>query len=470
MKKIMFEQRRSEKQIRRNTYQFVNIRPGGNDTGLVQEIIADPLKRKEINNEMMQMFPNIEQVGFVNLNIEELELMMAGGEFCGNATRSTAYLALNGQPGEVAIKVSGVKDKLRAGVAQNGEAYAQMPIYQDANRVSQDLENPRNSIVYMEGITQYVNWDTSSIEGKNPDEIKKQAMELMREKGLDTSPAAGVMYVKETPQGLEIVPVVYVRDINTLFYETACGSGTTAVGLTLAKQSGSSIKDVTIYQPSGLPIKVSVDYDGNEFGYAQIQGPVEIQGTGTLTETEKGAYVIEQIFSPESLKKFLEEGNLVELYKRLFSKEPYFEQFSDEEVVGYFNDYVRNGLLFLAQDGKKTVGFGAAVPLSKEIALADLGKQFGIDPESTWYMADLGVDDEKFQRVGMAKQLVEARLNAMPKGTTALMRTSVDNIASLSLYHGLGFTEISGMIQEVEKERTDNEVKKDKRIFLSKII
>jgi len=170
------------------------------------------------------------------------------------------------------------------------------------------------------------------------------------------------------------------------------------------------------------------------------------------------------------LKKFLEEGNLVELYKRLFSKEPYFEQFSDEEVVGYFNDYVRNGLLFLAQDGKKTVGFGAAVPLSKEIALADLGKQFGIDPESTWYMADLGVDDEKFQRVGMAKQLVEARLNAMPKGTTALMRTSVDNIASLSLYHGLGFTEISGMIQEVEKERTDNEVKKDKRIFLSKII
>lgn len=466
----MLEQRRLEKQIRRNTYQFMNIRPGGNDTGLVQGIITDPLRRREINNEMMQMFPNIEQIGFVNLNIEELELMMAGGEFCGNATRSTAYLALNGQPGEVAIKVSGVKDKLRAGVTENGEAFAQMPIYQDIERVSQDPTNPKNSIVYMEGITQYVNWDSSSIEGKSPDEIKKQAMELMREKGLDTSPAAGVMYVKETPKGLEIVPIVYVRDIDTLFYETACGSGTTAVGLTLAKQGGSSIKDVAIYQPSGLPIKVSVDYDGNEFGYAQIQGPVEIQRTGTLTETEKGTYVIEQISSLESLKKKLEEGSLIELYKRLFSKEPYFEQFSDKEVAGYFNDYVRSGLLFLAQDGKKTVGFGAAVPLSKEIALADLGKQFGIDPESTWYMADLGVDDERFQRVGMAKQLVEARLNAMPKGTIALMRTSVDNIASLSLYRSLGFAEIKGMVQEVEGKRIDGTFKKDKRIFLSKVL
>lgn len=466
----MLEQKISENNIR-STYQFINVRPGGNDTCLIRGIISDPLTRKRINDNVMRQFREIEQVGFVNLDRTKPELMMAGGEFCGNATRSVAYLALDGKAGEVQIKVSGVENELRAGVTPEGEAFAQMPIYQDANRVSQDPDSPENTIVYMEGITQYVNWDSTSIEGKKPDEIKKQAMDLIREKGLDSSPAAGVMYVKKTPRGLEIVPVVYVRDIDTLFYETACGSGTTAVGLTLAKQAGSSIKDVAIYQPSGQPIRVSVDYDGTEFTYAQIQGPIDVQRKGTLNETEKGSYVIEQISSPSVLEKILEEGSLTGLYKRLFAGAPYFENFNDEEVCGFFKDYVQNGLLFLAQDYRKTVvGFGAAVPLSIEKNIAQLGEQFGIDSTSTWYMADLGVDDLEFQRVGMAKQLVKVRLDVMPKGTTALMRTSVDNIASLSLYRSLGFTEIEGMVQEVEGKRIDGTLKKDKRIFLAKTL
>lgn len=72
-----------------------------------------------------------------------------------------------------------------------------------------------------------------------------------------------------------IYPVVYVRDADTLYYETACGSGTTALGLTLAEQKGVSINDVPIIQPSGMLIKFSVDYDGDKFGYAQISGPIE---------------------------------------------------------------------------------------------------------------------------------------------------------------------------------------------------
>ena len=123
------------------SYSFTVMRPGGNDTALVMGVIRSGAMRKEINDVLLGIYKNVEQVGFVNLDPISPELMMAGGEFCGNATRSTAWLVLDGHPGEVNIKVSGVKGKLRAGVTPNGEAFAQMPIYADTSRITKDGDN-----------------------------------------------------------------------------------------------------------------------------------------------------------------------------------------------------------------------------------------------------------------------------------------------------------------------------------------
>lgn len=457
----------TEQLTKGNAYRFISIRPGGNDTTLILGVINDPLRRKQINDDIMRMYPS-EQVGFADLNLDTCELMMAGGEFCGNATRSTAYLALRGEPGEISIKVSGVAKKLKAGVTPEGEAFAQMPIYPEVDRITSDPDNPKNSIVYMEGIAQYVNWDSISVEGKEPEEIKRQAFELIKQKGLDAYPAAGIMYVRKTEKGLEIVPVVYVRDIDTLFYETACGSGTTAVGLVLAVQKGNSIKNIPIYQPSGLPIKVSVGYDGKKFKKAMIKGPVELLGSGTLVESEKGSYVIEQVNSTNQLVTALDKLDLVAAYD-VFKKAPYFEEFTEREVKDIFTGYQQKGILFLARTSEKIIGFGAAIPLSQEKIIATLAEACGIDPKEAWYMADLGVvEDRRREKIGT--QLIQARLNVLPKDSTAIMRTSVNNIASQTIYRNLGFTQMDGMVQEVEQKRVDGSVWRDERIFFAKVM
>jgi len=110
------------------TYSYTIYRPAGNDTALVSGIVKSKALRKKINDAIMQKNANVEQVGFIEKIKGQYRLLMAGGEFCGNALRSAAFAFLNGKPGEIKIKVSGVKKPLKAGVHKKGNAWAQMPI------------------------------------------------------------------------------------------------------------------------------------------------------------------------------------------------------------------------------------------------------------------------------------------------------------------------------------------------------
>ena len=447
------------------SYSFAIMRPGGNDTALVRGVVRDAAIRKEVNDALLNIYGNVEQVGFVDLDPAEPELMMAGGEFCGNATRSTAWLALGGKSGEVNIKVSGVKDRLKAGVKQNGEAFAQMPIYSDVSKVTADGEN---RIVEMEGITQYINFNVKEIEGLSTEKVKAKAMKLIREKNLDRFPAAGVIYSKKEGDNWRITPIVYVKAVETTYAETACGSGTVALGLVLAQKEGGSIKDVPIVQPTGLPIKVSVDYDRKAFGYAQINGPVEPLGEGRLIQKEGLSYAVEMVNRPKDLESALGGGELSSLYKDIFGKAPYFESYTDEAVRKIFSKYVGDGMLFLAKSGGgEIIGFGAAVPMNTvpdEASAANISVE---DIDRTWYMADLGVkDDMRFQGVG--KNLVLSRLGRL-KDCLVVMRTSVYNIASQSLYRSLGFQVILDASQTVDWKRIRQDIPtKDNRLFMSK--
>lgn len=220
----------------------------------------------------MNTFSSVEQVGFVNLDPQYAELQMAGGEFCGNATRSAASQILKGKSGKISIKVSGVREKLQAGVNADGLAWAQMPIYPDLQKITHTKEG--FDIVEMEGITHVVVPDIYSY--LSPGEIKKRAFRLLQLLELNQSvPASGVIFTQKTPQGFQIRPVVWVREIQTLFYETACGSGTTAVGLVEALKEKKSI-EIPVLQPSGLPITISVSFDGKKFEEARVSGPIEV--------------------------------------------------------------------------------------------------------------------------------------------------------------------------------------------------
>ena len=113
-----------------NNLDLTILNPGGNITALIKGIPASLLQRKLVNDAVMKRFPKVEQVGFYTFSPPRLE--MAGGEFCGNATRCTAYLLLGGKPGKIKIRVSGVNQPLAARIDRGGNTWAQMPLPQTA--------------------------------------------------------------------------------------------------------------------------------------------------------------------------------------------------------------------------------------------------------------------------------------------------------------------------------------------------
>ena len=119
-----------------NNLNLTILNPGGNVTALIDGIPTSRSRRKQINDAVMKNFPNVEQVGF--FDSAPSRLVMAGGEFCGNATRCLAYLLLGGKPGEIKISVSGANKPLGAGIDRNGNTWAQMPLPQAAIRKAGD--------------------------------------------------------------------------------------------------------------------------------------------------------------------------------------------------------------------------------------------------------------------------------------------------------------------------------------------
>ena len=96
--------------------------PTGNITALVETEVR-PADRAPVASGIMAAHPEVEQVGFVAYNDSACEaadaavsLMMAGGEFCGNATMCAAalYAERRGMPadGAVKVKVSGAEAPL----------------------------------------------------------------------------------------------------------------------------------------------------------------------------------------------------------------------------------------------------------------------------------------------------------------------------------------------------------------------
>jgi diaminopimelate epimerase len=256
-------------------YKISILRPGGNDTALVKGIVAKADKRI-INDSIMRAFPNVEQVGFYEYDPTNAKaiLEMAGGEFCGNATRSLAYLLLGGKKGELSIKVSGTNRTLKAGISEPDRAFSYMPIYKAFSSVQMVDKNLYK--VELEGITHLI---TPKPRGCTAEELKKQAKELLVQNGLLYSRlASGVMFISEVKNSDAIFmePIVWVRDTETLFYETACASGTTAVGLYTAKYKNTSNRSISIIQPSGAKMDVTIRTNNQTISNAIINGQVQI--------------------------------------------------------------------------------------------------------------------------------------------------------------------------------------------------
>ena len=255
-----------------NNYDYKIYIPSGNPTALVMGKELDPIKRKQINDEIMNKYDFVEQVGFINL--KKYELMMAGGEFCGNATRSAVSYYLNNQPGSIKIKVSGVRNKLNAGIDQDNNVWVDMPIIKGIYEKSIKIIDNKSAIIKMYGITHVVIESGDINQKYDKEELKEYAYRILEKEKLLNNEAAGVIFVNRKNNNIEIYPVVYVSKIKTLFYETACGSGTTAVAIYESKNRQADI-DIDVLQPSGEIINVKSIADKKKISNVRISGKVK---------------------------------------------------------------------------------------------------------------------------------------------------------------------------------------------------
>lgn len=269
---------------------FVKLDPSGNTTA----IILDPLPRDLYQKIAAQLLKPeslaVEQVGFLEKAADaktRLKLQMMGGEFCGNAARAFAtWLVKENWPGVcqlagteqqiVAVQTSGYSGQLKAIVQPvdlsleqyQTEITMPLPEYIKEYYLGQNYY----LVVGFEGIVHIIAWDVIP-SNEQFYFIKNNMPEI-------TEPANcfGVMFYQAAQQ--LVTPLVYVKKVNSLIWESSCGSGSAAIAAARAYRNKKSVNSLVLKQPRG-EITVRADWKGG-VDKIYISGSVLIKAEGTV--------------------------------------------------------------------------------------------------------------------------------------------------------------------------------------------
>lgn len=85
--------------------------------------------------------------------------------------------------------------------------------------------------------------------------------------------AIGIMFLEKISSKIRINPVVWVKYIDTVFYETACGSG--SFGTAIYNYYKNNKEKLEIIQPSGYSINIDLNTKNEYIENAIISGIVE---------------------------------------------------------------------------------------------------------------------------------------------------------------------------------------------------
>ena len=238
---------------------YIIFNPAGNITALVLGDNYTAEEKRLINDEIMRKEIDVEQVGF--LSKKENRLTMAGGEFCGNASRCAALYYI-GEKRNIELKIN--NNKINAGINEKFEVWCEIPIE------NYNIENITENIykVILKGITILVVAESNKYK-----DFKECAIKLIKKYNLEDD-AIGVMFVEKIKEIIKIYPIVWVKKIDTLFFENACGSGTIAVTMLESWLKNSSSK-YKVLQPSGEILKTEIIIENNRLKRAILKGKIE---------------------------------------------------------------------------------------------------------------------------------------------------------------------------------------------------
>ena len=200
----------------------------------------------------------VEQVGFLVRDNRHFE--MAGGEFCGNAARAAAFLfAKNDGVNDVSFTMSGFDGTVDAHVEDpSGERsrveckFSNLPLEVATVKLSEE----RKAIVVdlgdlgkdIQGIVHVL------VEEPFPDSYEDLHRSITDELKLRDRAAVGVIWV-ELKEGKAVInPVVWVKAVDTFYYESSCGSGS------IATARAYSVNEIV--QPTGQSIFVDFETKG----------------------------------------------------------------------------------------------------------------------------------------------------------------------------------------------------------------
>ena len=249
---------------------------GGNVTNI--EIVPQALSREEYAERGHRLMKALsihkpEQSGFlVHPDNVTPHFEMAGGELCVNALRAAAILA-TGIPREercLTMTVSGLKSPVECLVIPLGKIWGDMKYRVTASFSGMvrevkviEYDGIRATIVDLGGIVHVI------VSAPFPKDYENVHGKICEAFGLSGREAVGVVWIEDAGDAIAIHPVVWVRDVDTFFYETSCGSGSIAAVVATLSTDGS--KDVI--QPTGFRMTVTM-----RGGIIELSSDIEVLG------------------------------------------------------------------------------------------------------------------------------------------------------------------------------------------------
>ncbi len=263
---------------------FSKWNPGGNTTLFFPVKAVAKAQRATLAAEALKdQALAAEQAGYID--IAEHSLSMAGGEFCLNATLAFGALLArheernktDHEPGRThtaRVTVSGWPKTIFlscTGSSATWHVSAQIPL---PPIPCEDLGSGR-WLIRLPGISHLL-----LEQAKNPltshENAAQTMQELRRRYHLEEEACVGAIWWKKIAQALQLTPLVFVRETETLVMEQACGSGSLALALALGQ--GQRMQEFALEQPSGAILHVSLNASAQ---YATLAGEVRLVAEGT---------------------------------------------------------------------------------------------------------------------------------------------------------------------------------------------
>ena len=241
-------------------------------SGNITIFVLDYFDRSQYQNIATQLLDmeslGGEQVAFVT---GENSMDMCGLEFCGNASRSFALMLAEERQIEntakIQIQVSGCNEMLGVDVdPANRYTRIKMPLPLSVEHLTDTgidfLEGA--CLVDLDGIMHAV---VTDVEASDANFVL--AKDYVNKKY--APPAMGVMFFDSEKNFL--TPVVYVRDVDTTYFEGSCGTGSTAVAAAFTANEVSGTFQFELVQPAGTII-ATIEKAHGEIKNIYIQGPI----------------------------------------------------------------------------------------------------------------------------------------------------------------------------------------------------